>query len=237
MPVASNVRVAYCHTKTPKLKYQEEEVPGKPLKNKQYTVDVCVPAPLFKQMLKKYKPLGVKAVKEAREHDAAAFEKAYKYPAPEGFGETDDEGKVTFYTVKFTAHADYPDGSAAPRPTIVGTKDEDGVNRGTDNIGQKVGPTIGIGNGTLANVQFKERKYTYKGKTSVALDLVAVQVLELTEFSAQALEFDMGEMDDSVQEQDPFDSGNDFAEGAQEAEQGSTDTGQGEGGQDDWGDE
>jgi len=194
MPVVKDVILHYVTVDKPKLKYEQEEVKGQPFANKEYVIDACIKPETFKAMKKKYAS-SVKAFKEVKAHTAEEYEKAFKVAPDASYANSDDE----YFTMKFRCYASYRDGEPTKKPEVVGVRGQ------KDSEGNVVGTTIGIGNGTKANVQFKERKYAHKGKAGLVLDLVALQITNLVEYNT-GLEFEMEDDD----EDDGFTDGDNF---------------------------
>lgn len=59
---------------------------------------------------------------------------------------------------------------------------------------QPVDPTI-IGNGSVANIQVSPREWKVGGKSGVVLDLMAVQITKLVEYTGSNLEFDVVDLE------------------------------------------
>lgn len=201
MPVVKNAVLHYVKVDKPVLKYEQTEVEGNPFANKEYVVDACILPNTFKAMKKKYAS-SVRAFKEVKMHSAEDYIKAFKVDPPEGYANADDE----YFIMKFRCYAAYKDGEPTKKPSVVGVKGQ------KDKEGNVVGTKIGIGNGTEANIQFRERKFSHKGKAGIVLDLVALQVLHLIEYS-EGLEFEMEEDDE-----DGFTDGDNFVSDDEELE-------------------
>ncbi len=174
--VLFNAFIYYTKLKQPALKYGMQA--GKaPHVNREYVVDVLVTEEDYKKLKKKYR--NVKAIKDAKEFDGAKeFEDQFKVAPP-----YDAE---TYYVVKFKKSADYQDGNATPKPVVKAAK----------GCGKPVTIETEIGNGTEAHVQWREREWTYKGTKGLSLDLAAVGVVDLIEYTGGGLELEFDEEDD-----------------------------------------
>lgn len=168
--VLFNVNVYYTKIAKPALKYGKKPVAGKPHANREYAVDVLVTEEDYKLLKGKYKT--VKAIKEAKEFTAAEFEEQFKVAPPY---EADN-----YIVIKFKKSADYQDGNATPKPSVVGKKGS-GINSSTE-----------IGNGTEAHVQWREREWTYEGKKGLSLDLAALAVVNLVEYTGGGVPLEFG---------------------------------------------
>ena len=196
MAVLKNCVFNYVKIKNPALEYGKKGVADSPFMEREFVVDVLVPADTAKKLRKKYK--GVASIKEARTYDAKQYEESFRTAPPSDamYLNGDDEYTV----VKFKKRAYYTKTKTANTPPkVVGVKGQ------KDNNGKTVGIQIEAGNGSLGCVQFKERPWEYEGKAGLSLDLVALQITDLIEYVANdTLEFEMEEDDDD------FD-GDDFA--------------------------
>lgn len=169
--VVFNAFVYYTKIAKPALKYGKKPVTGKPHANREYAVDVLVTEEDYKLLKGKYKT--VKSIKEAKEFTASEFEEQFKVAPPY---EADN-----YVVIKFKKSADYQDGNATPKPSVVG-KVGSGVNASTE-----------IGNGTEAHVQWREREWTYEGKKGLSLDLAALAVVNLVEYVGGGVPLEFGE--------------------------------------------
>lgn len=169
--VIFNAFVYYTKIAKPALKYGKKPVAGKPHANREYAVDVLVTEEDYKLLKGKYKT--VKSIKEAKEYTASEFEEQFKVAPP--------YEAENYIVIKFKKSADYQDGNATPKPSVVG-KVGSGVNASTE-----------IGNGTEAHVQWREREWTYEGKKGLSLDLAALAVVNLVEYVGGGVPLEFGE--------------------------------------------
>lgn len=175
--VIFGAHIFYTKIAKPALKYGEQPT-STPHGNREYVTDVLVTEEDYKLLKKKYKM--VKSIKEAKEFDATEFEAQFKCAPP--------YEAETYFIVKFKKSADYKDGNATQKPIVKGVKGVTGISVTTD-----------IGNGTEAHVQWKERPWEYQGKKGLSLDLAAIGVVNLVEFTGGGteLEFDFEDEDAS----------------------------------------
>jgi hypothetical protein len=176
MSVINNVVFNYVKIKTPEPKYKKEK--DCPINDRQYSIDVCLPAATAKALKKKYK--AVKSVKNITTFDKEDYEKRYKVDAPDAaiYANSEDE----YSTMKLTAFAGYSDGSPVPEdkiPRVVGTKTAT-----TTDDGKKVGRDIEVGNGSTGRVSFVERQWKHKDDNGLSLDLTGIQVATLVEYTS-----------------------------------------------------
>jgi|TARA_R110000822_G_scaffold26240_2_gene79113 hypothetical protein len=105
-------------------------------------------------------------------------------------GETNIDGNTIKNIIKFKRKVSKNNGDKNTPPTLV-----DGQKRPLDKI---------IGNGSKVVVMYKSYDWNYKGKTGVGLDLQAVQVKELVEYTPkedfEVIESAEGNADSNIKE-------------------------------------
>jgi len=178
--VIFNGHIFYTKIAKPALKYGEQPA-STPHGNREYVVDVLVTEDDYKALKKKYKT--VKSVKEAKEFDAKEFEAQFKCAPP--------FEAETYFVIKFKKSADYKDGNATQKPIVKGVKGVTGISVTTE-----------IGNGTEAHVQWKERPWEYQGKKGLSLDLAAIGVVSLVEYTGGGTEIEFDFEDEDASEFD-----------------------------------
>lgn len=201
--VLFNAFIYYTKVKNPALEYQKQAVDSKPHMNRECVVDVLVEEADMKALKKKYKT--VKAIKNAREFDAEDFEQTFKVAPP--------YEAETYYVIKFSKKMYYKDGNEGTKPKIVGV-----VGQAKDKKGLKVSVDIEVGNGSQAHVQWKERTWDNQFGKGLALDLVALCVLDLVPYvgGGDDLEFDFDEDSDTdFGDEGDFDNDSDAGEAGQ----------------------
>lgn len=181
--------VYYTKIAKPALKYEQSPVKGKPFANREYSVDVLVTEEDFSTFKKRYKTSNV--VKSVKELDAKEFEEKFKVAPPY---EAD-----TYYILKFKKSADYKDGNPTDKPKVVGKKGS-GISSATE-----------LGNGTKANVHWREREWSYGGKKGLSLDLSGIAVIELVEYTKGA-SIDFGDEFEEIEDNSTNDFGDEFEE-------------------------
>lgn len=85
---------------------------------------------------------------------------------------TDDEGETTGYCIKLSRKIKFKNGDDKPATEVFDKKLK------PINVDE-----VGIGNGSIGNVQYATYDYEYKGKKGVGVELVAVQITELVEYA------------------------------------------------------
>lgn len=208
--------VYYAQLKRPALKWQQKEVKGKPLANKEYVVDALLKADDLDKLVRHYKKKGVKSVSEVKYLDKEAFTKRFKTepPTDEAY-QTDGDYAI----IKFRKHASYKDGNPTPNPPSVvgfaslGNKSKNGYDiTGRDTL---------IGNGSLVNIEISERSYPIPaGKKGLAIDLWGIQVIDLIPYEVGGVGFeDAGEVIEKKSEEidEDFDEDFDDSEGFDDA--------------------
>ena len=124
--------------------------------------------------------------------DLAVDDATAKEFAKEGFtlGETNIDGNVVKNIIKFKRKVNKNNGDKNQPPMVV-----DGAKKPLDKI---------VGNGSKVIVMYKSYDWNYKGKTGKGLDLQAVQVKDLVEYTPkedfEVLESAEGNVDDNIKE-------------------------------------
>ena len=191
----------YACVNTPKLGYKKKADPDNNLLNKEYAIDLLLLPAEYKK-LKKSKYKKVKAIKGAREFTKKEFEKDFKFVPKEEYA--DEDGN--YVVIKLRRSATYTDGKPSLVPLVGGIKGGKGSTMGKkDSEGQKVLQTTALGNGTIGDVQCKERLWDNEHGKGLSLDLIAVCVRNLVPYEKE-LEFDFEE-DDDVDEDDSEEEG------------------------------
>lgn len=203
MAVIKDVIFNYVKIKRPAPKYGKDS--ECPINDREYTVDVCLPAETAKKLKKKYKT--VKSVKNMPMLEAEDYKKTYKTdaPDPEVYANADGEYAV----LKLTAFAGYQDGTPVPddqAPRVVGNK-----TRTLSDNGKKVGKDIEVGNGSTGKVSFSERQWEWKDTKGLSLDLTGIQIEQLVEYfggnkNVNEFEFEEDDDDFAYEEHTPSDS-------------------------------
>lgn len=195
MPRINNVVLHYAKIKNPGLEFEAKADPNNAMMNKEYVVDCVIPAKAFKGIKKTFK--AVASIKNARSLTPAEYEDIYKVAPPAGDDYLNADGEINI--LKFKKKAYYKDGKHTTPVPVQGI-----VGKNKDRKGLLVGQDVEIGNGTVANLQFKERPWTFGGKNGLSLDLVRLQILELVQYQAA------GDDDEFEYEEDPEGEDNEF---------------------------
>lgn len=212
-PVINDVYVYYVKLKTPALQYQKNEVEGKPFANKEYVLDAIMKTADIEKFEKVYKKKGVKSLSEIKYVPKDQFEKRFKTAPPASDDYINEDGE--YAVLKIRKSASYKDGSPIANPPAVvgfkslGNKSKNGfLIEGRDTL---------IGNGSLVNIQIAERTYNVPNSTSkgMALDLFAIQVVDLVEYKQEGVGFD--DAGDIVEESHDKDFDEDEEEGFSDA--------------------
>jgi hypothetical protein len=218
-PVINNVFMYYVKLDRPELRVKAKRDPKLPLLNTEYVFEALMPYEDLKALQKTYKKSGVKGLSSnnIKSFTADEFKKTFKVDAPHAAIYADEDGEYSM--MKARCPASYMDGKpTAHRPEVVGF---DGV----DKAGKKVGRSIKMGNGTLSNMQLKERISKFEGDTSIVLDLWAVQIVDLVVYTADELGFEgvgeresVADPDFEAEEKDGFDEGDQASSDSTEVE-------------------
>lgn len=186
MALIKDVYVSFARVNSPVVMHKKKHDPSNPLKDKEYTVTICLRPSQRKELLTLYKGKGVKSLANIKETSAEDFEEVHKYLPPEEFMNGDGD----IYTLKLTAHASYKSGAPTRKPEIRGVE-----LRGKqyyDMEGEKVGRRFLVGNGSYATIQYKDRafKNPEDGSSGIALTLLGLLIKRLVPYEGLANEMD-----------------------------------------------
>ena len=157
------------------VKYGEQEDKEQPHMNRQWATTVLINKEISKKIKTLHKKVGIIEV-----DGAEAFETKYGVKPP---FEADE-----YYLTNMNKPAFYKDGNEGHKPKFMSKSRED--------LGE-----VGIGNGTEANVSFNVTSWENKFGKGTSLNLNAVQVTNLVEYTASA----DGEDDDFDWDEDDMD--------------------------------
>lgn len=190
--VLKNVYAYYAKIASPALKFEKKEDKELPFLNKEYVVDLLLPAKDMAKLRKQYKK-DVKAVTETKYLTEKEFKETFKVDPPSDAKYKNEDGE--YEILKVRKHASWPDGTPTEKPQVLGCKNKMTVDRD----GKKINGDVLIGNGSLVNVQLVERPF--KKVKGMSLDLEKIQVLELVEYSTDVTLFE-SEGDDDFEDDD-----------------------------------
>lgn len=220
MPVVKNVVLMYTRIKNPDLEFEATASTGedKDYMNKEYSTQIVMPESEYKKLDKKYGKRGHKVkmlTDSVRFYSAKEYEAAFKVKPPESEDYVTEDGYVS---IKFSQKAYWVNsGDRFPAPRVVGTKKGGTV----DNDGNEINGDVGIGNGTIGHMSFRER--TFKNpktqKQGLALDLTGVQVHNLVPYVNMADEDEFEYEDDDFEDDDFEIEGDDDDEAPTPAEE------------------